>query len=139
MDFDDFIKNGIIRTSFKDTALAKSLLQNIKKDIKFLDSLKINENSARRLMVNYYDILRGVLESISAIDGYKIYSHEAFVYFLKKKGEELFSIKFDRFRKIRNSINYYGDDISIEETKDNIEKMKEMINILVKKYLGGLE
>ena len=30
---------------------------------------------------------------------------------LKEKQEELISIKFDRFRKIRNQINYYGKDI----------------------------
>ena len=80
-----------------------------------------------------------ILEAISIIDGFKIYSHEAFTYFLKEKGEEVLSTKFDRFRKIRNSINYYGKDISIEETKENIEEIKEMIKSLIKKYLGDLE
>ena len=138
MEFEDFIKNGLARISSKDKALAKSLFQNFKRDIKFLDSLKINEDSAGRLMVNYYDLLRGILEAVSAVEGYKIYSHEAFTYFLKKKNEELLSVKFDRFRKIRNSINYYGENISAEEAKENIKKIKEMIKALIEKYLGGL-
>lgn len=138
MKFKDFIKQGVVRKSSKDKALARSLVKNAKKDIKFLDGLPINEISSRKLMTNYYDVLRSVLEAISTIDGYKIYSHEAFTYFLKEKKEKTLSIKFDRFRKIRNSINYYGEDISIEETKENIEEMKNMIKILTDKYLGNI-
>ena len=90
-------------------------------------------------MTNFYDVLRSILEAVSAIKEYKIYSHEAYVYFLQEIGEELLAIKFDRFRRIRNSINYYGKDISIEETKENIFEIKKMINILIRKYLGELK
>ena len=83
--------------------------------------------------------MRSILEAVSIIKGYKIYSHEAYTYFLQEIKEDLISVKFDRFRKIRNSINYYGKDISIEETKENISEIKKMINLLIKKYLGGLE
>ncbi len=139
MRFKDFIDKELVRRTSKDIALVKSLINNIKRDMVFLDSLEINENSSRKIMANYYDSLREVLEAISIMDGFKIYSHEAFTYFLKEKGEEVLSIKFDRFRKIRNLINYYGKDISIEETKDNIEEIKNMIKSLIEKYLGGLE
>ncbi|RLG13439.1 hypothetical protein DRN69_05585 [Candidatus Pacearchaeota archaeon] len=140
MKFQDFIQQKLVRRSSKDKALARSLVQNAKEDIEFLDGLEINEKSSRKLMTNYYDILRSILEAISAIEGYKIYSHEAFTCFLKeKKKEDLLSIKFDRFRKIRNSINYYGRDISIEETKENIKEIKKMIKVLSDKYLKGLQ
>ncbi|MBU4070106.1 MAG: hypothetical protein KJ646_03940 [Nanoarchaeota archaeon] len=135
MIFKDFIEKGLVRVSFKDKALTKSLLKNAKEDLTFLDSLKVNKNSSRKLMSNYYDVLRSVLEAFSVIEGYKIYSHEAFTYFLKEKKEDLLSIKFDRFRKIRNSINYYGKEISREEAKENIKEIKDMIEILIKKYL----
>ena len=138
MIFETFIRQGIVRRASIDKLLAKSLFQNSKKDLEFLDSLKINEKSSRKLMTNYYDVLRSILEAISAIKGYKIYSHEAFTYFLKENGEDLLSIKFDRFRKIRNSINYYGKDISKEETKENIKEIKKIIKLLTKKYLGDL-
>jgi len=138
MKFEDFIKEGAVRTSSEDKNLAKSLIRNAKKDLKFLDDLKINEDSSRKIMTNYYDVLRSILEAISAIEGYKIYSHEAFTYFLKENGEEILSVKFDRLRKIRNSINYYGKDISIGETRENIKEIKNMIKTLVKKYLGNL-
>ncbi len=135
MNFNDFISNKLVRRAQVDIGLIKSLTQNAKQDLCFLNELKINENSARKIMTNYYEILRSVLEAISAKDGYKIYSHEAFTYFLKEKGENLFSIKFDRFRRIRNSINYYGKSISIEETKENIQEIKNMVKKLTEKYL----
>jgi len=139
MKFEDFIEKGLVRKTSKDKSLVRALLQNSKKDIEFLNGLKINEKSVRKIMTNFYDVLRSILEAVSVIKGYKIYSHEAYIYFLKEIKENLLAIKFDRFRRIRNSINYYGKDISIEETKENIYEIKKMINILIKKYLGKLE
>jgi len=139
MDFDEFLKKGLVRKSPPDFMLARSLFSTAKKDLQFLRSLEINENSSRKIMANYYEVLRSILEAISSIDGFKIYSHEAFTYFLKEKNEELLSIQFDRFRKIRNSINYYGKDISIEETKENIREIEEIIKSLSDKYLRGLK
>ncbi len=139
MMFKDFIKKELVRRTSKDISLVKSLVNNVKRDIIFLNSLEINENSSRKIMSGYYDSLREVLEAISIMDGFKIYSHEAFTYFLKEKGEETLSIKFNRFRKIRNSINYFGKDISIEETKENIEEIKDMIKNLIEKYLRDLK
>lgn len=139
MKFENFIDEGQARRATKDILLAKSLLNTAKKDIKFLEDLKISEDSSRKIMTNYYDVLRSVLEAISAIEGYKIYSHEAFTYFLKEKGEDVISIKFDRFRKIRNGINYYGKDISAVETRENVEEIKKIIRILIDKYLKEIK
>lgn len=136
MKFDDFIKKGEVRKSEKDLFLIKSLLKNAKNDLEFLKKLEINENSSRKIMSNYYDVLRSILEAVAVTDNYKIYSHEAFTYFLKEKGEEILSIKFDRFRKIRNKINYYGKDISPDETMENIKEIEKMISMLINKYLS---
>lgn len=139
MKFENFIDEGQARRATKDILLAKSLLNTAKKDIKFLEDLKISEDSSRKIMTNYYDVLRSILEAISAIEGYKIYSHEAFTYFLKEKGEDVISIKFDRFRKIRNGINYYGKDISAVETRENVEEIKKIIRVLIDKYLKEIK
>ncbi len=139
MNFKYFIEKGLVKKTSKDISLIKSLLQNSKEDLRFLNKLKVDEISVRKIMTNFYDVLRSILEAVSIIKGYKIYSHEAYAYFLREIGEELIAVKFDRFRKIRNSINYYGKDISIEEAKENIQEIKKMINFLIKKYLGGIK
>lgn len=134
MKLKDFIEKGQVKKSSKDKTLAKSLIITAGNDLKFLNSLNLNENSARKIMSNYYDVLRSILEAISALDGFKIYSHEAFAYFMKEKGEELIAIKFDRFRMIRNRINYYGKSISVEEVQENTAEILKMIRELKDKY-----
>lgn len=138
MNFQDFIKKGDVRKAGIDKVLAKSLLNTSKNDLLFFNNLKIDKNSARKIVSNCYDILRSILEAISALEGYKIYSHEAFTYFLKEKNEDALSIKFDRFRKIRNSINYYGKSIEVKEAEDIVKDIKAMINLLINKYLKDL-
>jgi len=139
MKFEDFIKQGLVRNCFVNKSLIKSLLKNSKKDLLFLEELKLTEFSVRKITTGYYDVLRSILEAFSMSKGYKIYSHEAFTYFLKVKKENLLSIKFDRLRKIRNSINYYGMEISLKEAEENIIETKEIIKLLIKKYLGDFK
>lgn len=135
MKLKDFIGKGQVKKVSKDISLAKSLVITANTDLKFLQSLEINENSARKIMTNYYDILRSILEAISVLNGYKIYSHEAFTYFLKEKDEDLIAEKFDRFRKIRNRLQYYGKNISVEEVKENVNEIIKLVEELKRKYL----
>jgi hypothetical protein len=135
MKFEDFIKKGLVKKTSKDLQLIKSIIKCTNNDLKFLSNLEINEISARKIFSNYYDTLRSVLEAKALVEGFKIYSHEAFTYFLKKENENIFAEKFDRLRKIRNRINYYGNDISIEEVKE----YKEEIITLIKKIKLDLE
>jgi len=113
--------------------LVKSIISTSKLDIEFLNTLEISEVSARKIMTNYYDVLRSLLEAMAAIEGYKIYSHEAFTFFLKEKKEDILAEKFDRFRKIRNKINYYGKNISVNEVEENVKEIRKMIKEINKR------
>jgi len=135
MNFQDFLNSGQARKASPDIALVKSLIITAEVDMQFLSGLEITDYSARKIMSNYYDVLRSIVEAMSSKEGYKVYSHEAFTYFLKEKGEEALAEKFDRFRRIRNGINYYGKDISVEEAKENSAEIERMIRLLKKKYL----
>ncbi|MBI2045520.1 hypothetical protein HYT23_05680 [Candidatus Pacearchaeota archaeon] len=139
MRFDNFLKQGLARIAKKDENLAKALFMTAKRDLIFLERTEIDEFSSRKIMVGFYDVLRNLLEAIAALNGFKIYSHEAFTFYLKEIGEETISVKFDRLRKIRNRINYYGQLVSVEETEENINEMKEIIVFLINKYLKFLE
>ena len=127
MKFEDFIKNRQIKNTIKDMQLAKSLLSTAEQDLEFFKTLPINNISARKIVSNYYDILRSTLEALASLEGYKVYSHEAFTYYLKEKGEGDTSRKFERLRKIRNSINYYGKEISAEEAKELVNEILALI------------
>ncbi|MBI1970519.1 hypothetical protein HYS47_02130 [Candidatus Woesearchaeota archaeon] len=136
--FKDFVSEGKVRKASPDLALAKSLVSTAELDLVFLQKTEITKYSARKVISNYYDVLRSIIEAIAVLDGYKVYSHEAFTPFLKEMNEELISTKFDRFRKIRNRINYYGEGITIEEVKQYREEILVIINTLREKYLRRL-
>jgi len=136
MNFKDFINTKYVKKTLPDKALIKSLLETAESDILFLKKIVLDNNSARKVMTNYYDVLRSVLEAIASKFGYKIYSHEIFAQFLKHINEHFIAEKFDRFRKIRNNINYYGKNISILEAKELVPEITRIIEILKKKYLS---
>jgi len=112
MRFDDFIKKGEVRKASIDTSLIKSIIEFSKKDLLFLNTIKLNGYAAQKLMTNYYDVLRSILEAIALKKGFKIYNHEAFTYFLREQHEELIAVKFDSYKKI-----YYAYLDSIEHEK----------------------
>ena len=136
MKFWDFVEQGKVRKGTPDIPKIKSLLQTSNNHLLLLDNQKINEISAGSILVTYYEALREVVEAICLKDGFKVYSHETFTYLLKEKNENLMSVKFDNLRKLRNSINYYGEKVNIIEVESSKEEMKELINNLKKKYLS---
>lgn len=135
MRFEDFKKMGKVRSAMPDSQKIDSIKELTNQDMRYLETQKINELSARKITASYYDSLRTILEAIALKKGYKIYEHEAYKFFLKEIGEKDISKKFDRFRKIRNSINYYAKAISVKEAKELVKEMKITIAYLSKEFL----
>ncbi|PIN75351.1 hypothetical protein COV18_04140 [Candidatus Woesearchaeota archaeon CG10_big_fil_rev_8_21_14_0_10_37_12] len=137
--FENFIKTGKVRKSEADKALAKSLIEMSQIHLDFASSIQITEKNASPLLVNYYESLREICEAICSLQGYKVYSHEAFTAYLNEQlKEERLAEKFDRLRKLRNGINYYGKQVSKEETQTSAEEIKQIIKELKEKYLKNL-
>ncbi len=106
------------------------MIEAASRDIDYLKTQTVSENSARKIISNYYDVLRSIVEAITALEGYKVYSHEAYTYYLKENVTLNASKQFDRFRKIRNNINYYGEIVEVEEAKDLINSIISLIEEL---------
>ena len=138
MKFQDFIEQGKVRKGNPDIPKSKSLVETSNNNLEVFENIDITETSAQTITANYYEALREIIEAICLKEVFKVYSHEAFTFFLKEKNEELLSMKFDNYRKIRNSINYYGEKIQIEEAKAAKENILEIIKILKNRYLKEL-
>ncbi len=120
----------------------RRIVKNVKVDINLINSVrKIAEakiESAEFLREEMfigkisllYDALREYLESLALEKGYKIYNHECYAPFLKEiLGKDREAEEFDKLRKIRNAINYYGMEIE----KDEGEKIiKELLHLIKK-------
>ena len=127
MDWTDCIKKKIVKEIKIDLDLIESLIKTSNNKIQSEEKLIIDDSTSSSKISLAYDSLRELLEALAINKGYKIYNHECYTHFLKEilnesaKGDE-----FDELRRIRNSINYYGKDISIQESKKVLERIKNL-------------
>jgi hypothetical protein len=137
MDWNECIRKKIAKEIKKDEALISSLLKTSENKIISSDKLELSEQTAESKISLAYDSLREILEVLSIKKGFKIYNHECYTSFLKEiLNENEKAEEFDELRKIRNSINYYGKSIHIEEAEEvinRIKKLRDKILLIVKK------
>ena len=128
MDWEECNKKRFVKRIIIDKKLVKSLIESSKDRFVSASLLDLNEVTSSSIIILYYDSLRELLEALAIRNKYKIYNHECYTCFLKEiLREEELSQKYDRIRKIRNSINYYGKKLSIDESKIVINDIKELI------------
>lgn len=136
MDWKECQDNELVKEAKKDENLISSLIKSSSRKFESNKRLKLDETTSGTKISIIYDSLREILETIAIKKGFKIYNHECYCSFLDEIcKEKSFSDKFNRFRKIRNSINYYGEDVSVEESKQIIQEIIELREELINKFL----
>ena len=126
MEFDKYLSAGKVVKGQKDTQQAKALVKMSKDALRSAKLLPLDTGSASSVLSLAYTALRELLEALCLLEGYKVYSHEAYTYYLKMIDEERIAQNFDRFRKLRNGVEYYGKPVSVDVTKQacaDIEKL----------------
>lgn len=132
-DFNSYIKKEI-KTQEKNPILSKALIKSAEKNINFIRKLEINNENAEHIASDIYEVIREYIEAKLALEGYKSYSHEATISFLKKfkeftEGEIEFT---DNLRKTRHGIKYYGKEISLEDANNTLEFLNKIMPKLKK-------
>src|SRR3989344_1570196 len=129
MDFDECLKKRIAKEVNEDNELIASLIKTSQNKFDSEKKLELSEVTSCSKISLLYDSLRELLEALAIKNGYKIYNHECYTYFLKEiLNESIKGDEFDELRKVRNSINYYAKDVSIEEAKDILKRIKVLRN-----------
>jgi hypothetical protein len=132
MPFEHYIKTGKVTSIAKNEILATSIVKQVEFREKVVATLKMDIQSLL-IFEGYYDCLRELCDAILALDGYKSYSHEACIIYLKKYGvNDVVLDIFDQFRKDRNDSKYYGKIL----TQENAEKIKAFYMSNAKILLG---
>ena len=135
MDFKECLKKRIAKEVNEDKELIDSLIKTSQNKFDSEKKLELTEVTSSSKISLLYDSLREILEALAIKNGYKIYNHECYTYFLKEiLNESIKGDEFDELRKIRNSINYYAKDITIEEAKDVLKRImklrKEILSLI---------
>lgn len=127
-EFEFFLGKGDVKKQNQDENLSKAAFKGS------LERFELYKNMLRKIkpkyvLENVYEAMREAADSILYLDGYKSYSHEASIVYLLKKGfNEQEIIQFDRFRKIRNGIKYYGSDCDESDAEAAISLAEKIIN-----------
>ena len=130
MLFEKSIRDGYARKVEIDSIRSKSLIKSADDTLIAVKEFGLNEYNYNSILRELYESLRQYCEAIGYKNGYKFLSHEVITYFIKEilKEEEI-SVKFDRYRQLRNGINYYGKSVA----KETVEKAKKEIPEIIKK------
>jgi len=102
--------------------------------IRFIKKLDTWKDYASILFSDMYESVLEYCQALACLEGFKILNHVCITDFLKELGMQDISVKFERYRKLRNSINYYGKVLdpdfslrSISEMQSAIRRLKQFI------------
>src|SRR3989344_5722122 len=133
MNFETSLREGKSKKVMLNKIRASSLLGSSVQAIDTARVIPLSNNSSKTILRELYEGLREYCEAIGYLNGYKFLDHESIVYFLRDVlKEQSVSAKFDRDRRLRNGINYYGEDIDIETVKEAIIEIPKLIKELEK-------
>lgn len=135
-EFEFFVKKGEVKSQAIDENLSDACIKESNERLELIKNF-LQKAQPKYMLENAYEAMREAADSILYLDGYKSYSHEASIVYLLNKGFDMSEIiEFDRFRKIRNGIKYYGKNCDLNDAQDALklaDKIISRINKLLKK------
>ena len=135
MNFENSLIERKVKKVVPNKIRASSLFKSSLQAIETARVIQLNSNTLKSILRELYEGLREYCEAIGYLNGYKFLDHESITYFLRDiLKEESISKKFDRYRRLRNGINYYGEDVDIETIKEAILEIPRLVKGLEKYF-----
>ena len=132
-DFEFFLKKGDVKKQSPNKNLAYSAFKDSLERIEFARQL-LHKAKSKYVLENAYEAMREAADSTLYLRGFKSFSHEASIVYLLKEGfNDKEIIEFDRFRKIRNGIKYYGKDCDVSDAEQAIQLADKIISKIKEK------
>ena len=137
-DFEYYLSKGVVKRKRVDISLAESLLKAAKDRFNFAKSLA--ETKPKYALENAYEAVIEIIDALMALKGFKSWSHEANIAFLRKFGFSENEIRrLDVSRSKRHGSKYYGVEFSATEVKNEIEFLEEIFEKIVNLIEEGLK
>jgi len=133
MNFKFSLKSGKVKKVVSNKIRASSLFKSSIQAIETAKRIPLTASTSKTIIRELYEGLREYCEAIGYLNGYKFLDHESIGFFLRDvlREQSLFK-KFDRYRKLRNGINYYGNDIEVETVREAVSEIPKLIKELEK-------
>ncbi len=136
--FDNYLKLGKAKRKTPDIEEAKSLLDKAESRLQYTKGRQINDKNSQFILEDVYEAIRESAQALMSVKGFKPYSHEATISFIKDFYKVDFSeqdlSKFDRFRQLRTNYVYKAAPVSSGDAEDAlifassfIDKVKHLL------------
>lgn len=129
--FENYVILGKVKKQMPNLDEAKALLKKAELRMKYTRIKSLDNKNAQFVLEGAYEGAREAAQSLMAIKGYKPYSHEATISFLRDVYAPLFTEEeintFDRFRQLRNNAVYNAIVVTKEDAKTCIKFAKKII------------
>ncbi len=121
--FQHYLDERLAKKVQVDCEEAKSLMNKAIQRLEYIKKQEINEDTASFIFEDIYEALREASQSLMSLKGYKPYSHEALISFLKEfyKFSEYEISAFNRYRILRNKTVYCAANVSPEVCRGALE------------------
>ena len=134
--FEYYINEKLVRKSVPNISMAKSLLQKSEIRLKRVKNEKIDDENSSIVFEDVCELLREASQSLMEINGFKPYSHEALVSFLKdyKLLPDEKIITMDNYRVLRNNSVYKAEKVSSQKCREALEFAKNTLPEIKAKF-----
>ena len=138
--FEYYLNLGKVKRKTPDPEEAKALFEQSKERMEYTELKEINPKIAKFILQDSYEAAREAVQSLMSVHGFKPYSHEATISFVKEFYTDDFSeeeiYKFDHFRQLRNNSVYKAAKIMEDDARSSIlfsRKVIQKVGLLLKK------
>ena len=129
MPFQYYLDKNMVRKTAINPAIANSLIRKSSIRLQRIMRAEINDEESSIVFEDIYESIREAAQAFMQLKGYKPYSHEALISFLKE--EKLLSPQIinniDRYRVLRNKSVYESEKISIDVCKEALDFAKKLL------------
>jgi uncharacterized protein (UPF0332 family) len=139
--FQYYLNEGLTRKVRVDREEAKSLMNKAVQRLDYVKSQEINEDTAPFIFEDIYETLREAAQSLMSLKGYKPFSHEALISFLKEfyNFPEHEISAFDRYRILRNKTVCCAANVSTGVCRDALKFAEGFLPKLRKEFANAQE
>ena len=129
--FKNYLEDGKAKRKTPDPEEAKSLLEKSQNRLEYIKLKKITNKTATFILEDAYEAIREAAQSLMSIKGFKPYSHEATIAFIKDfyklEFNKEYIHKFDHFRKLRNDSVYKAVSITKSDAESSLLFAKKFV------------
>jgi uncharacterized protein YutE (UPF0331/DUF86 family) len=134
--FQYYLEENLAKKERVDKEETKSLMNKAVQRLDYIKKQEISEFTSSFIFEDIYETLREASQSLMSLKGYKPYSHEALISFLREfyKFSESEISTFDRYRILRNKTVYSAAKVSIEVCKEALKFLENFLPKLKREF-----